>query len=205
MTNEEVISAYSELVKTLAEAKVSNPSDAEDVYQEVFIRYIDKQPNFRDEDHAQAWFIKVTLNVVRSMYRRFEFAKRSDREDDSINWEHSARTLTGEKLLDLQRVNQLLKTKAAAWPPPWYFVWWRFFWEASAAGPSGNGGTVRDKAAWTSMSQQWKDWRRPWKKRHLPMTMSARRRKRRNKTCRRRRNSLACRRNSDGFVQDRRI
>lgn len=110
MTNEEVISAYSELVKTLAEAKVSNPSDAEDVYQEVFIRYIDKQPNFRDEDHAQAWFIKVTLNVVRSMYRRFEFAKRSDREDDSINWEHSARTLTGEKLLD-ERFESMMDSK----------------------------------------------------------------------------------------------
>ena len=100
MTNEEVVNAYSELVKTLAEAKVSNSSDAEDVYQEVFIRYIDKQPRFRDEDHAQAWFIRVTLNVVRSMYRRFEFVKRHDIEDEAIEWEQSARTLTGEKLLD---------------------------------------------------------------------------------------------------------
>lgn len=110
MTNEEVIRTYSELVKTLAEAKVSNPSDAEDVYQEVFVRYIVKQPAFRDEDHAQAWFIKVTMNVVRSMYRRFEFTKRADREDESIDWEQSARTLTGERLLD-ERFESVMDSK----------------------------------------------------------------------------------------------
>ena len=110
MTNEEVVNAYSELVKTLAEAKVSNSSDAEDVYQEVFIRYIDKQPKFRDEDHAQAWFIKVTVNVVRSMYRKYEFAKRSDMEDEAIEWEHSARTLTGGKLLE-ERFESMMDSK----------------------------------------------------------------------------------------------
>lgn len=110
MTNEEVINKYSELVKTLAEANVSNASDTEDVYQEVFIRYIDKQPRFRSEDHAQAWFIKVTLNVVRSMYRKHEFAKRSDIEDEATGWEHSARTLTGESLLD-ERFESMMDSK----------------------------------------------------------------------------------------------
>ncbi len=68
MTNTEVIQRYSELVMTVAAAKVSVASDAEDVYQELFCRYIDKQPKFRSEDHARAWFIKVTVNVVRNMY-----------------------------------------------------------------------------------------------------------------------------------------
>lgn len=100
MTNTEVIQRYSELVMTVAAAKVSVASDAEDVYQEVFCRYIDKQPKFRSEDHARAWFIKVTVNVVRSMYRRYEFKKRADVEDEAVEWERSARTLTGEKLTD---------------------------------------------------------------------------------------------------------
>lgn len=100
MTNTEVIQRYSELVMTVAAAKVSVASDAEDVYQELFCRYIDKQPKFRSEDHARAWFIKVTVNVVRSMYRRYEFKKRADVEDEAVEWERSARTLTGEKLTD---------------------------------------------------------------------------------------------------------
>lgn len=110
MTNEEVVNAYSELVKTLAEAKVNDKSDAEDVYQEVFIRYIDKQPNFRSEDHAQAWFIKVTMNVIRSMHRRFEFSRRSDMEDEAIEWEHSAQTLTGQRVLD-ERFESMMDSK----------------------------------------------------------------------------------------------
>lgn len=100
MTNEEVIERYAELVMTLANANVTLPSDAEDVFQEVFLRYIDKKPAFRDEDHAQAWFIKVTMNLIRSMYRKHEYAKRTDIEDGAVDWEQSARTLTGERVLD---------------------------------------------------------------------------------------------------------
>ena len=100
MTNEEAVERYAELVMTLAKANVTLQSDAEDVFQEVFLRYIDKKPKFRDEDHAQAWFIKVTMNLIRSLYRKFEFSKRTDIEDEAVDWEQSARTLTGEKVLD---------------------------------------------------------------------------------------------------------
>lgn len=110
MTNTEVIQHYSELVMTVAAAKVSVVSDAEDVYQEVFCRYIDKQPTFRSEDHARAWFIKVTVNVVRSMYRRSEFKKRADMEDESMESDCSARTLSGEKITD-DRFAELIEQK----------------------------------------------------------------------------------------------
>ncbi len=107
MTNEEAVERYAELVMTLAKANVTLQSDAEDVFQEVFLRYIDKKPKFRDEDHAQAWFIKVTMNLIRSLYRKFEFSKRTDIEDETLNWEQSARTLTGEKVLD-ERFDELM-------------------------------------------------------------------------------------------------
>ncbi len=100
MTNEEVVEKYAELVMTLVHARVTVKEDAEEVFQEVFLRYIDNKPNFRNEDHAQGWFIKVTLNCIRSKYRKAEFVKRADIEDEAIDWESSARTLTGEQVLD---------------------------------------------------------------------------------------------------------
>lgn len=67
MTNQEVIEKYSDLVHFLALSRTNQPSDADDVYQEVFFRYIRKNPTFRDEEHAKAWFIKVTMNITKSM------------------------------------------------------------------------------------------------------------------------------------------
>lgn len=84
MTNDEAVKKYSDIVYVLAKARTRQLSDAEDVYQEVFCGYIEKKPKFKDENHAKAWFIKVTLNTARNMYSRFEFIKRSDIEDSDL-------------------------------------------------------------------------------------------------------------------------
>lgn len=65
MTSENVIRMYSDMVYRIAFARAGTRTDAEDIYQEVFLRYIRKAPEFRDRDHAKAWFIKVTVNCSR--------------------------------------------------------------------------------------------------------------------------------------------
>lgn len=78
MTEQEIIDQYSTVVRVLALARTQRTCDADDVYQEVFYRYIDKKPTFRDEEHARAWFIRVTMNVTKNMQSRFDNARRSD-------------------------------------------------------------------------------------------------------------------------------
>lgn len=82
MTELEIIQKYSALVRVLAVARTEQQSDADDVYQEVFYRYIEKQPKFRSEEHAKAWFIRVTLNITKNMYKSFYLSKRSDVEEE---------------------------------------------------------------------------------------------------------------------------
>lgn len=65
MTPENRIRAYSDMVYRIAFARAGTKEDADDIYQEVFLRYIRKAPEFRDEEHAKAWFIKVALNCSR--------------------------------------------------------------------------------------------------------------------------------------------
>lgn len=65
MTPENRIRAYSDMVYRIAFARAGTREDADDIYQEVFLRYIKKQPEFRDEEHAKAWFIKVAVNCSR--------------------------------------------------------------------------------------------------------------------------------------------
>ena len=65
MTPEGVIRTYSDIVYRIAFARAGTKADADDIYQEVFLRYIRKAPVFREEEHAKAWFIKVTVNCSR--------------------------------------------------------------------------------------------------------------------------------------------
>lgn len=65
MTPENRIRAYSDMVYRIAFARAGTKEDADDIYQEVFLRYIRKAPEFGDEEHAKAWFIKVAVNCSR--------------------------------------------------------------------------------------------------------------------------------------------
>ena len=60
---ENVIKEYSKTVYRLAFAKTGNKFDADEIFQEVFLRYIKKQVTFHDKEHEKAWLIRVTINV----------------------------------------------------------------------------------------------------------------------------------------------
>lgn len=66
LKEEDFIRKYSSTVYKIAYSITSNKADSEDVYQNVFLRYIRKKPEFKDENHAKAWFIRVTLNCAKS-------------------------------------------------------------------------------------------------------------------------------------------
>lgn len=59
---EEVIRRYADMVYRLALARTGNRSDADDVFQKVFLRYVQKAPDFTEEEHRKAWLLKVTVN-----------------------------------------------------------------------------------------------------------------------------------------------
>lgn len=84
MTDTEIIQKYSKLVYCLALSRTSQASDAEDVYQEVFLKYVQKRPHFKDEHHAEAWFASVTINTTKNLYKAAERQKIVDIEDDAL-------------------------------------------------------------------------------------------------------------------------
>ena len=63
------IQKYSDMVYKLAYSMVKDQYDAEDIHQEVFIKYIDKSPNFESEEHEKAWFLRVTINLVKNLWK----------------------------------------------------------------------------------------------------------------------------------------
>lgn len=64
---EQIIRQFSNTVYRLAFAKTGSRTDADDVFQEVFVRYVRKRPVFESDEHAKAWFLRVTVNCANSL------------------------------------------------------------------------------------------------------------------------------------------
>lgn len=65
---ERVIETWSDTVYKLAFAQMRNRSDADDVYQEVFLRYVRNHPAFESPEHEKAWLLRVTLNCCKKLW-----------------------------------------------------------------------------------------------------------------------------------------
>ena len=65
---EEEIRRYADMVYRLAFARMGNTSDAEDVFQEVFLRYLTAAPAFASEEHRKAWLLRVTVNCAKKLH-----------------------------------------------------------------------------------------------------------------------------------------
>ena len=65
---EDIIAKYGDMVYRLSVSQMKNKYDADDVFQEVFFRYIKKDYKFDSEQHRKAWFIRVTINCCKSLH-----------------------------------------------------------------------------------------------------------------------------------------
>lgn len=66
---ETLVDMYSDMVYRLAYARSQNFHDAQDITQEVFLKYIRSGKIFNDEEHRKAWLIRVTVNAGNSFAR----------------------------------------------------------------------------------------------------------------------------------------
>ena len=71
---EEALHTYGDMVYRLALVQMKNRSEAEDVFQEVFLRLVRYKDRIDGQEHLKPWLIRVTVNCCRkqfdSAYRR---------------------------------------------------------------------------------------------------------------------------------------
>ena len=83
---EETIEKYSNMVYRLAIARTGNSEEAQDVYQEVFLRLAKKMPEFQSEEHKKAWLIRVTINCSKTILNS-SFIKYRTELDENLSFE----------------------------------------------------------------------------------------------------------------------
>ena len=67
----QVMERYGDMVYRLALAQTHSSHDADDVFQEVFLRYLRSTPAFREEEHRKAWLLRVTVNCCKKLHGSF--------------------------------------------------------------------------------------------------------------------------------------
>jgi len=70
LSDEDAISHFSDTVYRVAFNMLKNESDTDDVFQEVFLRFVKKRKKFESLEHAKAWFIRVTINSCKDFFRK---------------------------------------------------------------------------------------------------------------------------------------
>ena len=65
----EAVMKYSDMLYRICIVMLCNEQDVQDAIQDTFCRYLEKRPDFRDEEHRKAWLIRVATNICRDMMR----------------------------------------------------------------------------------------------------------------------------------------
>ncbi|MBO5870022.1 MAG: RNA polymerase sigma factor [Clostridia bacterium] len=65
---EAVLNRNSATVYRTAYLRTGNVHDAEDIMQEVFLRFVKSKPTFENDEHEKAWFIRTTVNRTNSFF-----------------------------------------------------------------------------------------------------------------------------------------
>ena len=65
------IERYADTVRRLCVVHLKNEADAEDIFQNVFLKYALSTGDFESEEHERAWMIRVTINACKDLLKNF--------------------------------------------------------------------------------------------------------------------------------------
>lgn len=65
------VEKYSDMIKRICMVKLKSYADTEDIFQDVFMKYILSSNAFESDEHEKAWFIRVTINCCKDYLKSF--------------------------------------------------------------------------------------------------------------------------------------
>ena len=65
---ESVLAKHADTVYKIALSQTKNKADAEDIFQEVFLRLMRNKTEILTDEHMKAWLIRVSLNCCKNLF-----------------------------------------------------------------------------------------------------------------------------------------
>lgn len=75
VSSDEIIRRYIDMVYRLALSQTKSKEHADDVVQDVFLKYLQSDKKFESEEHIKAWLIRVTINCSKKIFASSWFKK----------------------------------------------------------------------------------------------------------------------------------
>ena len=100
----DMISCYGNMVYRLAYARLQNRHDADDIFQEVFLRYVRRAPVFESYEHGKAWFLRTTINCCKNLWMSAWHRKTTalaEVEEQPVYYENEEAQMLAEALASL--------------------------------------------------------------------------------------------------------
>lgn len=63
------IELYSDMIRRICFYHLKNTDDTEDIFQNVFLKYLMYDGEFESDEHEKAWFIRVAINACKDHLR----------------------------------------------------------------------------------------------------------------------------------------
>lgn len=73
----DIVETYTDTLFRISFSMTGSAVDAEDILQNVFLKYHTKKPLFRGEEHCKAWLIRATINECKN-FLRFRALRRTE-------------------------------------------------------------------------------------------------------------------------------
>lgn len=73
LSYEQVVQKYYQTVASVCVMHIKSKQDAEDCFQNTFLKLYQKSPDFNSESHLKAWLIRVAINECTNLRRKNRF------------------------------------------------------------------------------------------------------------------------------------
>lgn len=67
----ETLEKYSDMVRRICFLYLKNNADVDDIFQEVFLKLLQRKTPFDSDEHEKAWLIRVTINKCKDVFKSF--------------------------------------------------------------------------------------------------------------------------------------
>lgn len=100
---EQVMEFYMPMVYRIAFSRLGSAHDAEDITQDVFLKYYKADITYNDEEHRKAWLIRCAINCTKTLATSAWFRHRAS--DEGLENMEEAGTIPGSDG-DIEKIEQ---------------------------------------------------------------------------------------------------
>lgn len=120
ITAEAAINRYADMVYRLALSQMKNRTDADDLFQEVFVRLVSHVDKLESWEHVKAWLIRVTVNCAKKHFNLYW--------NKNVDFIEDEETLRGEEAYEPPGVHPV-RGAVSKLPPKYRLAVHLFYYE----------------------------------------------------------------------------